>query len=770
MPIYRNRAGEVIEVPEGTRPEVLRKLGVARTETRYTGEQTPDGLNIHPIDEPSPERDEAKRRADTMEKKGVGRGAGSSLARGFMQNFDDELSGAVNAATVGVGKAIAHGDLGEIGKEYRIAKETQEELARRYSNQHPIMSTVAEVAGSLANPIGTTGKTAQLVGKSVKPATKLVKAGQTFVKAHPVAGAAAAGAKISALNAAGISDAKDWDETLPGAGVAGLVTGGAMGGAMALGTKAVDTIRRALPSNAKNVALERIAELIDGGKMTPAQAEAELLRIKRNGGDPMLADLTPSLQGEAMAVSRRTDVGGSNDMIERAEGRLAARPGRFVQKALDTAEVPANRAGGDAFAEREAIKGIRQATGTSDYAPGGVMDKPTRWSPELDKFFREAPPETEKILRQAYDDMVNRREDPAITSGLERWLKSRGTGVIPVPGTTSGKFDDLPGLPGGGRTVNKPDMPGSQGAFVQFESTSGLKPGKPGIGSFNAVPNFRVLDYLKRRFDANIGAAIKANDAPRAQMYSKELGALKQLMMDANPEYAPILATQRDLFQQEKAVEYGQEFWKAINREPRQYIKKVKAMEPDDYNNWRIGALDVLANMDMKANPVGQFLNATRNPKQRELLAMVMGGEDKLASFIKYLKRENNAQVTDNSIARGRQSITSRVQMASGANDPDGGAGMTIWGFLKGWAFGGAPGAFANTATTVRNIYSGTPLNKASQEEIAKLLLSDGKGLRDNISAASKVYSRRKARRDRAIINAGKAAGYNTGDSMMGGS
>jgi hypothetical protein len=336
----------------------------------------PGTVNVKPL---TAEEKEAKRRVDFGKKHGLGSsGLERMFTNGITSNFMDNIGSAVNAATFGTARAIKKGDVGEIGKEYRISQLV--EKARDKEAANGTGGTIAEIAGALANPIGT-GSTAL---KAMTFSPRAVKIGKALDEAPAVVQGIAAGSLQGGLNALGASDG---DLGKAGQGfLAGGIGGGAMGGVASGVRRGVQILRDRAPEAAERVAHTRIGNMLDNSGKTPAQIEREMAVSKARGGDPMLMDMTPGLRAQAGALSRRPDVPTSNKMIERGEARILDRPAKYEQK-LREHITPST--GTDAAAHTASVHGARKAHGDLDYK--AALDGKFHWNDSLQKVIDDVP-------------------------------------------------------------------------------------------------------------------------------------------------------------------------------------------------------------------------------------------------------------------------------------------------------------------------------------------------------------------------------------------
>ncbi len=694
MPITQMPNGKYVDVPDAITPQGLQRIQQQNTPSR--AERVAAGQPRAPS-----AQDAINARADKFEKMGAGHGAVDSFISGITGGFSDRLGAAVSAGTKGVYRAVRDGDVGQIGDTYNEELGTQRELQRRYEEAHPVASTVGEIAGAVASPVGT-GASAlagagRLAGKAgISGAERvLAKGAAKLSTASPIVQGVAAGGVQGALNAAGHTEnAAD----IPGAAVEGAgigaLTGGALGAVTHGAARGVQILRDRTPANAERTAYSRVAQMLSNGGTDAKKVASEISATDAAGGDAMVQDMTPGLRAQAGAISRKPGVPASNELIERGDQRIQDRRARFGEQVRQNADVPA--AGSDALARGDQIQAGRDAAGKSDYAKGGVMDTSITPTPELQTYLRNAPDEVQSALKNGYREMLLRDETPA-------------------------------------------DFVGPDGVFTH-------------------IPNLRTFDYVKRGFDTQIGQALKSGDRAGAQGLSYQLDKLKGVLADANPNdagYKQILATQRDAFQKQNALDIGSGVLKRVGSEPRQVMRDLKELEPHQVDDARVGIIDALINSDNKADPVAYFRGLMRNDNQRKVMEFAFGGQDKLAGFEKWVGREVRATRADVLTAPGRQSETARFQLANEENES--GVGSVLSNAMRGYAFGGAIGAGSGVVRTLQNIATGT--TKLGQEEIAKILLSKGENLVKGTEAAQAFQKARRAgnvNRARTMSKAGQ--------------
>jgi hypothetical protein len=393
---------------------------------------------------------------------------------------------------------------------------------------------------------------------------------------------------------------------------------------------------------------------------------------------------------QAGALARRPEVPTSNDLINRGEDRILSRPDRF------DAELKARVGNADAGAHIEGITAARKAHGDTDYK--AALDGKFHWDANLQKFLNEAPPEMTAAMR----------DGAHLASLHDQDIGKLGMKIDPVTGD------------------------------VQMHAT----------------PSMRVFDYTKRAMDAKISAAYKAGNDAYASGLSNQLGKFKQAIMDANPEYAPILATQRDYFQRAQATELGLDVIRRMKTEPRKVLKELQALDPSKHDDARQGIADALiATRTQKADPVAHFASIARSPEQRKVLEFAFNGKGNLGRFERWAKRELRGKQADLMTAPGRQSITSTMDGAQ--NSLSEGVGGVAEHGLRGFAFGGPAGASAAVFRKFNDLRTG--MSPSALDAMAHALMSDGKGLTEKVSSARAYAKVRKARNARAAVMLAKA-------------
>jgi hypothetical protein len=271
--------------------------------------------------------------------------------------------------------------------------------------------------------------------------------------------------------------------------------------------------------------------------------------------------------------------------------------------------------------------------------------------------------------------------------------------------------------------------------------------------TMDAMPSMRVFDYAKRAMDAKIAAAYKSGDNALAGGLSNQLTQFKDLIMKANPEYAGVLAKQRDYFQKAEATELGLNVVSRLKSEPKAVLAELRSLDPSKHDDARTGIADaMIALRSQKQDPVAFFKGLARTPEQRKVLEFAFNGKGNLSRFERWLDRELRAKKADVLTAPGRQSETSRLQSAD--DSLEGVGGVAEHG-LRGFAFGGPAGASAAVMRKFSDLKNG--MSPSALDAMAKALMGDGRGVAGKVSLARTYAKVRKKKNAQAAVRAAKA-------------
>jgi hypothetical protein len=226
--------------------------------------------------------------------------------------------------------------------------------------------------------------------------------------------------------------------------------------------------------------------------------------------------------------------------------------------------------------------------------------------------------------------------------------------------------------------------------------------------------------------------------------------------MDANPDYAPALAKQRDFFQKAEATQFGLGVVKRLQSDPKGVLKEIQALDPTHHSDAREGIADALLNLrSQKADP-SQFVRtvANRSPEARQVLEFALGGKKSFNQFRRFIDREGRSTAADLYTAPGRQSITSHMDGAQASLGSD--VGSLAENVGRGFGFGGPIGGGAAFLRKMNDFRTG--MSPQALDAMAHALMTGGKELPGKVSQAAAHAARRKAGNARWAIRAAKAA------------
>jgi hypothetical protein len=703
MPIVRLKDGTLAVADEGTPERDLQRMGA-----RVLG----SGAGRRP--NATPREIEVQKRVALHNKGDIlpGGDLQRSITQGYLLGLDDQVSAGASALIRGVGSAVKNRSLSRgwdsAKDEYRTQLATERALDAQAENRSPTQSVVGRIAGALTNPIGASTGVKSAVAKYA-PSMANALSGSRVAQAVGRVGNSAVGQAIraggnQAAAEAVIGNLDRPDRVLPSA-VDAYAIGGATGGMFGAGAHAVGKIGQIVADHGGNaasrVAYDKIAAMLNRSQrgtsdlaFTPASAARHIRATDAAGGNAVVADLSPEMQFMYGHLSRKPGNRAAAHAVAQSEVRADLSGQRFEAKLDSYAGDP----GMTAYQRLKSVTGARKAQGKLDYAKDGAMDEPLVWSDEINNFMRDAPPVTQSALKNAYTDMLNRRE---------------------IPGTALDSAE----------------------------------------GTFTHIPNLRTLDYVTRSFNNDIGIAMRAGDTSKAQALSAEVKEIKRMLRAANPKYEEIIGRQRDMFEQASSVELGESLIKHLRGSgqngPEAFLDKIRAdnIKPEDL---RIGLMDALISLRQKSgNPVATLRALMRSPRQRAVIEEVLGGRKAMNQFDRFMRRELRSSRTDNlTLVRGSPTAP-LSQAGDGASAMEGAAGELGLRGVQGAAFGGSAGALGNLArTAVKLRNSASP---AAQEQMTRVLGGKGDDLAKGVRSARAFAKRRKFRDARRARLAGKA-------------
>lgn len=317
MPIERVINGVVYEFPDNTSEATIRRF-----EAQKTGGA--------PAATPTPRAPAASRPQP------FSTGAGSQFLQGLTFGFSDEMIAGLRAAMDPRSgrrnlSSLITGEPPE--GSYESYLKAEREALRKYSEEHPVLGTAAEITGGVA-PAVLTGGATLIPGLGRTLASKLgPRAASLLFGTQPTVGRmAATGAGAGAATAVGTSE-KPMAE-LPAEAARGAAAGAAITGAAGLAGKyvvmpAFRKVKEAMGFGDANKAADiAIARALEKDGLTPDQAAARIAAVQR--GEMTLADL-----GENTAALLRRASAAPGEARTTTKTALAAREMERVPRVSD---------------------------------------------------------------------------------------------------------------------------------------------------------------------------------------------------------------------------------------------------------------------------------------------------------------------------------------------------------------------------------------------------------------------------------------------------
>lgn len=445
--------------------------------------------------------------------RGVVDATARGVAQGVTANFYDEMRGLVEASgaspkdPASVYKLISgamkywSGDQ-EAKQRYDAAAKRERELTATAGEQHPIASTVGEIGGAMALPVGIGAQAATLPAR--------------------MAAGAGTGAALGAVSGVGAGEGTA-DSIAKGA--TGLVAGGALGaaapaliegtirGARAAATPVANAIRGIRDPEGEAarrfaVALERDvrADPTAANRLTPAEYAAS----NQSGGPATNMDLGGETVRALARSAANTSPEGRAALNRTINDRFEGQTERVNNWLRDTFHYP------DADAQQQAIEQVSRNVNRPAYRRAMQEGDRPIMSPELDRL----------MGSPAFVDAMRR----ASTSGKDRAV-TEGFGAMRQ-----------------GVTV--------ENGVVQFQR---------GANGAPTYPNLAFWDATKRELDGAAGKAARAGDNNEASTLRELARQLRgELDNPQSPAYVPSYAGARagaaQFFGAENALEAGQRF------------------------------------------------------------------------------------------------------------------------------------------------------------------------------------------------------------------
>jgi hypothetical protein len=498
---------------------------------------------------------------------------GRGVASGVTANFYDELRGLHEAGGAGPDEPMslssvlkgaflkATGDK-EASQKYDTAATRERQLNQQAEEQHPVASTVGDVAGSMLVPVGGAAGGATLGARALK--------------------SAAAGAAYGGL--AGAGEGVGATDTATRA-TTGAILGGAIGGvaapvvegALQLGKAALAPISGLARGIFKpdNEAAMRITGAIKKDVDTDPAARNRLtpqeFAASKQAGTPVAAI---DLGGESTKALARSSANTSpearqilNDTIDQ---RFEGQSGRMVDWLRSTFHYP------DAQAQQEAIDQTAKTVNRARYAKAFQEGDKEIYSPELDRL----------MGSPAFVDAMRR----ASTSGKDRAI-TQGLGAM------------------------------RQGVTVE----NGVVKFTKGPNGVPTYPNLQFWDATKRELDDAASSASRAGRNGEASVIGDLSKKLRGELDATVPSYASARAGAAHFFGASDALEAGQNFVTARmqNAQARATLAKMSPTErqlfQDGFVSRFVQHLNEVGDRRSVLNKIAQ------SPAARERLSIALG-------------------------------------------------------------------------------------------------------------------------------------------------
>ncbi len=688
--------GEIIEYDDNITPEALKKLKAQYRAPVKQGILGETKLNRKQFNALSDE-DKSKYTDYRMRNKdGL---AGIPVIGSIKRALDDATTLSQKGVTMNFSDEIAGAGNFLLGQGYTAGRDRERRRQNQAYEDSPILGTAAELGSAIATPLGSGAKALQGAGMGLnqlgfsRAANALVQGGTKLENANPIIQGIGAGVQAGALSGAGAAERLT---DVPGATLDGALLGGTVGGLTGGlvhgGQTAAQIYNRTRPENASREAYERVARLLEIGDGK--------------------TKYTPQSAQQALNAARAD--GSDMRMIDLTPGMQAT--GANLARKVDIEGAPELRQLGmdrmqarpdqfrsemqgymdgptNALSRADDLRTGRKEAGQRDFEDSGNLDLPVQRSRELDIVIGESP-------------------------DMQRAIKKAAEGA---------------------RRAREPE-----GDLVTVD------------GVTDSIPTWRFFQRIKAAYDDEMSSLVRSGRRSEARDLSGEFKFIKDMIARDNPAFADGIATQRDFFQKEAALEQGKKTLQMLNQPggAQRVQRDIKAMTPEQRTEWRIGTFDAILNAENKSNPQAWLLSMLRNPDQRKVWEAAFDGKGNLGRVERRLRRDMDISRTDAKLS-GPQSITSDMKAVDDANSGLPGLKDAILNGLRGTAYGGGVGGSSAVLATFGRMATGT--SKATQEELARILLSKGENIVPGTEAAALYRKRREAGNRGRAVAAGKA-------------
>lgn len=533
---------------------------------------------------------------------GDGQGLLRQFAQGASFGFDDELAGAVSAAT---------------GGDYASARDAYRRERDQYADANPGKSFVANMAGGLATGIG---------GGGVLAATRPGQAAISAYRAATPAARFAANVGTGAIGGA-VAGLGNADE---GSRLAGLGTGAVVGGATgalvqpvaAVSKKIVDTLAPPVRWASDRLRMgpeqqfaRKLAEQAERDGMSPLDVAR---RLRELGPDSMLADVGDNVRGmaEGYALLPGQAKRAANQAIM---DRAKKNSGRVVDSLMDSLSVDDINFDAQRLAIHESMrevgKGYSQVFDAADVPIDGNLAKLMQ-GPTMKSALASA-------KRIAADDVALGEADEVLVRQLVG-------------------FDSVP---------------------AKTDAVGMLAEGPQSIPRYESKPTLRVWDYVKRGLDSIIN---DGTDPITGKLTSqaRQAGEMKRKLLTtidaAVPDYKKVRSQYADQYSLETALKLGRAF---ASKDSEVTARFLAEMSEPEKAMFRAGAARALRDKVMSAPETGDaYKRIFNSPLMQERLKAVFPDEAAFNKFAKDMQREaafsqTKAQILGNSRTAAREAL-----------------------------------------------------------------------------------------------------------------
>lgn len=494
-------------------------------------------------------------------------------AQGFTANFGDEIRGLVEAsganpddpASLGklVSGALKYWTGGTEAKtKYDEAVKRERGLNKTAEEQHPVASTVGNIAGAVALPVGAAGAAATLPGRM------------------------AAGSGVGAIlgGAAGAGEGSGAADTLSraamGAGVGGVVGAAApaaLAGVAAAGrgiSRAVEPLTNAFRGfrDPEGEAARRVTASIarDYRNGDPGLAGAEFRAARAEGQPVAVIDLGGETTRALARSSANTSPEGRGVLNRAIDDRFEGQSGRLEGWFNQTFHYP------NAHAQQQAIDQLERTVNGPAYQRAYRLGDRDIMTPELERLL--GAPAVADAMRSA----VERGQNRAIVQGM-------------------GAFNPRVTVENGVVRFNR----GANGA--------------------PAYPNLQLWDYTYRELRDAAQTAFRNGRNEEGGALQSLSQSLRGELDTAVPAFGQARGTAANFFRSENALEAGQTFVTENfgNREARTVIAQMRPLERQLFQDGFVSRyVEQIRNSPDRRNVLNQINNS---PAAREKISIALG-------------------------------------------------------------------------------------------------------------------------------------------------